>query len=92
MGSLLGPFLADIFLIHLENETMQKLKENGLVFYKRYVDDIFAIVKEESNVDQLQNILNSFHTPIQFTIETEKDTSLPFLDILTRRLAQRDRS
>ena len=92
MGSPLGPLLADIFLTHLENETMQKLKENGLVFYKRYVDDIFAIVKEESNVDQLQNILNSFHTSIQFTIETEKDTSLPFLDILIRRLAQRDQS
>jgi len=35
MGSPLGPLLADIYLIHLENEIMKKLKENGLVFYKR---------------------------------------------------------
>ena len=45
MGSPLEPLLADIFLIDLEKKILPILKENGVVYYKRYVDDIFAIVK-----------------------------------------------
>ena len=61
MGSPLGPLLADIFVIHLENKLMQKLKDNGLTLYKRYVDDVFATVKEGMDIEQLKQILNSFH-------------------------------
>lgn len=36
-------------------------------------------------MDELINILNSFHTSIQFTSEPEVDQSHPFLDVLIRR-------
>ena len=92
MGSPLGPLLADIFLIDLEKKILPKFKENGVVYYKRYVDDIFAIVKQESNIDHIRDILNGFHPAIQFTSELEQDNQLPFLDIHIRRLLKHDRS
>ncbi|CAF3199339.1 unnamed protein product, partial [Rotaria sp. Silwood2] len=81
MGSPLGPLLADIYLIHLEQQLMKKLKSNGLVYWKRYVDDTFAIVRNKANAEKLKTILNSFHPKIQFTYEEEKDNQLSFLDI-----------
>jgi hypothetical protein len=54
-------------------------------FWRRYVDDVFAIV-EKAGVQQLLQHLNSYDDNIQFTVEMEKDGSLPFLDTqLTRR-------
>jgi hypothetical protein len=85
MGSPVGPLLADIFLVHLEKELMHRLEEKGVVYWRRYVDDVLAIVRKDTNVDELINILNSFHTSIQFTSEPEVDQSLPFLDVLIRR-------
>ncbi|CAF4598635.1 unnamed protein product, partial [Rotaria sp. Silwood2] len=81
IGSPLGPLLADIYLIHLEQQLMKKLKSNGLVYWKRYVDDTFAIVRNKANAEKLKTILNSFHPKIQFTYEEEKDNQLSFLDI-----------
>ena len=92
MGSPLGPLLADIFLLHLEEHLMDELHANGLVYYKRYVDDIFAIIKEGTNINRLMEILNSFHKSIQFTYELENNGSLPFLDISVQRLPQHERS
>ena len=42
MGSPLGPFLANVFMCHLED----RLSDNDLIpsFYKRYVDDTLAIM------------------------------------------------
>ena len=51
------------------------------IFYKRYVDDIFAIFESESDADAFYSYLNTRHN-IKFTIEKEKDNKLPFLDIL----------
>ena len=41
MGSPLGPLLANIFMISLEEEVRPKLS-NYLCYWKRYVDDIYA--------------------------------------------------
>ena len=92
MGSPLGPLLADIFLLHLEEHLMDELHENGLAYYKYYVDDIFAVIKEGTNINRLMKILNSFHKSIHFTYELENNGSLPFLDILVQRLLQGERS
>ena len=85
MGSPVGPLLADIFLVHLEKKLMSQLKQQGVVYWKRYVDDILAIIKNDTDIDQLKTTLNSFHKSIQFTAELETDRSLPFLNILIRR-------
>lgn len=85
MGSPLGPLLADLFLTHLEKKFLNDLRNYGVVFYKRYVDDIFAIIKEETDITQLKTLLNSYHPSIQLTAELENEKSLPFLDILINR-------
>ena len=53
----------------------------SVLFYKRYVDDIFCIFKTEQ-VDKFLDFLNNKHKNIKFTIEKEQDQKLPFLDVL----------
>jgi len=53
-------------------------------FWRRYVDDVCAIVRK----DQVQNVLqvlNSRYESIKFTCEIEKDGKLPFLDLELQR-------
>ena len=52
------------------------------IFYKRYVDDIFATFESELDADIFCSYLNTRHENIKFTFEKEKDNKLPFLDIL----------
>ena len=57
----------------------------SVLFYKRYVDDIFCIFKKEQ-VDKFLDFLNNKHKNIKFTIEKEQDQKLPFLDaLITKR-------
>ena len=69
MRSPLGPVLAGIIMVELENSIVPKLNSH-LQFWKRYVDDTLTIVKEGSINHVLQQ-LNSFHPNIQFTFEIE---------------------
>ena len=67
------------------NKMMSKLRSNGVLFWRRLVDDTFVLVKETADVDKLLDILNSFDNNIVFTSEVEKFNSLPFLDIQITR-------
>ena len=52
--------------------------------WKRYVDDTVAFVK----TDEIKNVLsslNSYCSNIQFTMETEQNNQIPFLDVLLIR-------
>uniref|UniRef100_A0A5S6QDG5 Reverse transcriptase domain-containing protein n=1 Tax=Trichuris muris TaxID=70415 RepID=A0A5S6QDG5_TRIMR len=54
-------------------------------FFKRYVDDIFAVVetgKEETLLDHFNNI---FPGQITLTMEKERVNRLPFLDVLVQK-------
>ena len=44
MGSPSGPFLADVFMIKLENAILSELTE-CIKYWKRYVDDMIPLVK-----------------------------------------------
>ena len=70
MGSPLGPVLARIIMVELENSIVPKLNSHWH-FWKRYVDDTLTIVKEGSINHVLQQ-LNSFHPNMQFTFETPR--------------------
>lgn len=79
MGSKLSPLLADVFMSDLESEL-----ENEKLFPRvwwRYVDDIFALLKERY-LPQTLDLLNSRHSTIKFTVEKESNGKLPFLDLL----------
>ncbi|KFD47935.1 hypothetical protein M513_11168 [Trichuris suis] len=81
MGSPLSPILDDIFVEHLEDKAYTNMKAPIVPrFFKRYADDIFAVVEaatEELLLDQFNSL---FPYCISFTIEKKTKRQLPFLD------------
>ena len=59
MGSPIGPVLADIIMVELENTMVPRLS-NHFHFWRRHVDDTFTFVKEELITFVLEE-LNSYH-------------------------------
>ena len=55
------------------------------VFYRRYVDDIFCVLRSKDHLHSYLTDLNNRHPSIKFTVEEETNGMLPFLDILTNR-------
>ena len=55
--------------------------------WKRYVDDTFTILDRE-NVDDFLQHLNNQQSFIRFTMKTEKDNKLAFLDTAVLREPQ----
>ena len=79
MGSPLGPVLANIFVGYNKNKLFDfSVKPQ---FYKRYVDDTFAIFENEAEGDEFFNILNSLNPALKFTSEKKESESLVFLDV-----------
>ena len=77
MGSTLGPVLANIFVGYNENKLFDfSVKPQ---FYKRYVDDTFAIFENEAECDEFFTILNSLYPALKFTSEKEEFESMAFL-------------
>ena len=72
MGSPLGPILANVLMLKLENTLVSRLHQHAKK-YRRYVDNIFAYFKNES-IEYVLTTLNSFHPDISFTYENEKKT------------------
>ena len=79
MGFPLGPALANIFMFRFASKWLILIISN--LFYRRYVDDIFRLFSSPDHVDKFKEYLSSKHPNINFSIEKEKDSCLPFLDI-----------
>lgn len=83
MGSHMSPFLANLFMSHIETE--MKNQVNFPRIWLRYVDDIWAIIKKHE-LRQLINKLNRTKYPsIKFTYEEEIEGKLNFLDLSITR-------
>ena len=52
MGSLLGRALANLFMDYRENKWLNSEESSTVLFYKRYVGDIFSLF----NVKQMPNV------------------------------------
>ena len=50
------------------------------LFYRRYVDDTFALFKTKRSADLFFQFLNTLHPSIKFTMDVEEDCKLNFLD------------
>ena len=70
MGSPLGPVLANLFMAVKEKEWLESC-ENPPSFYRRYVDDIFCLMKSEDEANSFLVYLNAKHPDIKFTMEIE---------------------
>ena len=65
-----------------EDKWLQSDEGRHVLFYQRYVDDIFCVFKNETQANIFLEFLNTRHNNIKFTIEKEIYKKLPFLDIL----------
>lgn len=82
MGNPLSGFMSELFLTNMEEE----LEKEGIMprLWIRYVDDVFAIIDREEVEPTLWE-LNQRHKDIKFTLETEEEGKIPFLDLLVKR-------
>ena len=78
MGSPLRPLFANIFMDSFEKKTVPNLKELGVKFWLRYVDDTFVVIEDYNNIKSNIDLLNSQHTNIKFTSEEEPNNRLAF--------------
>ncbi|XP_058817322.1 uncharacterized protein LOC131680624 [Topomyia yanbarensis] len=83
MGSPLSPILADIVMENLISTVIRSLPFKIPVL-RKYVDDL-VLALPKNQVQQTLHIFNSYNENIQFTIELESDSKLPFLDTLLIR-------
>jgi len=88
MGAPLAPVMADIFMVHLETTLMDRLIQQGVCEWYRYVDDTFVLVNSITDVVNILAILNDFHASIKFTHKAESDNKLEFLDVQVIRQSE----
>uniref|UniRef100_A0A803TWT5 Reverse transcriptase domain-containing protein n=1 Tax=Anolis carolinensis TaxID=28377 RepID=A0A803TWT5_ANOCA len=84
MESALAPSLANLYITNLEqmwilNSTKNELLHD-IIYYGRFIDDIFLVCNTEDTARQLSTWLNTIHNNIKFT-STHSHTSVNFLDI-----------
>ena len=86
MGLPLGPTLANAFMCYHESKWLADCpSEFRPVLYKRYVDDSFVLFRSRSHAENFLDYINNKHPNIRFTMETEKDGQLAFLDVNVRK-------
>ncbi len=79
MGSSVSAILAILFMDKLEKKALLSFQHIGL--YARYVDDIFTLVMNHSEAENLLNLLKHQQESIKFEVEhPNEDNSLSLLD------------
>lgn len=79
MGSALGPTMANIYLHDKIDSHLPTLP--GVLFVRRYLDDVLFILEDNTDILQLQNQLNKLNHPyMNFTIESS-NIHANFLDL-----------
>ena len=81
MGSPLSPVIANFFMEDFEKKALEQATHKPVCWY-RYVDDTFAIWPHgRERLTEFLDHLNGLHNNIKFTMETEEEGHLPFLDV-----------
>ncbi|KAM7312611.1 uncharacterized protein ISCGN_009516 [Ixodes scapularis] len=83
MGASISVTTANLCMEAIEQKALQSLSTPPKIFL-RYVDDCFCVLAK-SEVDKFLAHLNTIEPAIQFTVESEKDGTLPFLGVLVKR-------
>ena len=58
-------------------------------YYRRYVDDTFTIMPDTASAETFLDTLNHCHPSAKFTMEIERNASLPFIGVELLNLAPR---
>ena len=66
----------------MKNGWIRNYSYGGLCYYKRYVDDIFSVFETKDHAVSFCYYINRQHRNIKFSMETEINGKLPFLDVL----------
>ncbi len=82
MGPQISALIAEAVLQRLEAIVFQTFTPK---LWKRYADGTFVIIDTDKHSD-FHIALNNALPGIQFTLDKEKDSTLPFLDILIHSL------
>ena len=88
MGSPTSPLFAEVYMSAFEENLFQMdlALISKVFFWVRYVDDIFCVwAGTDRQLSLFLGALNGITKNIQFTMETEADGSLNFLDLTIRR-------
>ena len=80
MGSPVSVTVANLVMEEIEDQALSTFAQPPR-FWKRYVDDTCTAIPSHL-VTPFHEHLNGVNEHIQFTLEIEKDGSLPFLDVL----------
>ena len=83
MGRPPSSIIAEIYMQRTETTALTTTSHPPKV-WEPHIDDVFSIVRKSNLHDFFQHI-NSFHSKTKFTMETEENFQLPFLDTLTQR-------
>ena len=70
----LASILAHILMGYHEKGWIRNYNYGGLLYYKRYVDDIFPVFETRGHAVLFYNYINRQHSNIKFTMEIK----LPF--------------
>ena len=83
MGSPVSAVIANIYGQEFEEQAITSATCKPKI-WKRYVDDTFTVL-DRDHVDGFLQHLNSQQPTIRFTMEIEKDNTIPFLDTTVTR-------
>ena len=82
MESPLAPVMANLFMVHYEKEWLSNYDGISPSYYTRYVDNIFSVFHWHGETQRFFFYLNSRHPNVKFTMETEVNKVILFLDVL----------
>ena len=86
MGNPLAPTLANIFLGNMEDNFLNDCPvEFKPLYYRRYLDDIFAVFSTKEQYMQFYDHISGYHANIEFTVEEELNGKLSFLDVMVTK-------
>ena len=83
VGGPPSSIVAEIYMQATETTALTTTSHPPKV-WERHVDDVFSIIRNSNLHDFFQHI-NSLHPKTKFTMETEQNSQLPFLDTLIQR-------
>ena len=83
MGSPISALIADLYMEAFDEQTLATAPQPPRI-WKRYVDYTFTVMKQH-NAGNFLSHLNQQHPSIRFTMETENNNKIAFLDSLVTR-------